>query len=43
MDIGDRNLALAYGATIGIHLIYVTFVAIKFRASKAKERLTGRR
>lgn len=42
MTIGHRDLDLAYGATIGIHLIYVTYVAIRFRASRAKARLTGR-
>jgi hypothetical protein len=43
MDIGHRNLYLAYAATIGIHLIYVTYVAIKFRAAKARARLTGQK
>lgn len=43
MDISQRNLELAYGATIGIHLIYVTYVAIRFRAAQAKEKIAGRK
>jgi len=34
MDMGHRHLALAYGATILIHLIYVTYVAVRYRAAK---------
>ena len=33
MDIGESHLIMAYAATIGIHLVYVTYVAIKFRRS----------
>lgn len=43
MDIGHRNLYLAYGVTIGIHLIYLTYVAIQFRAAKVRARLAGRK
>ncbi len=28
-----RHLVLAYAATIGIHLIYVTYVAVRYRLS----------
>jgi hypothetical protein len=34
MDMGHRHLVLAYAATILIHLVYVTFVALKWRAAK---------
>jgi len=34
MDMGHRHLVLAYAATILIHVVYVTFVAVKWRASK---------
>ena len=34
MDMGHRHLALAYAATIAIHLVYVTYVAIRYRAAK---------
>lgn len=34
MDIGHRHLVLAYAATIAIHLIYLTYVAVKFRIAK---------
>jgi hypothetical protein len=37
MDMGHRHLVLAYTATILIHLIYVTFVAVKWRAAKKAE------
>lgn len=33
-DMGHRHLVLAYTATIVIHLAYLTFVAIKYRAAK---------
>jgi hypothetical protein len=33
MDIGESHLIMAYAAVIGIHAIYVTYVAIKFRRS----------
>ena len=34
MDMGYRHLILAYAATIGIHLVYVGYVAIKYRATR---------
>jgi hypothetical protein len=34
MDMGHRHLVAAYAVTIVIHLVYVTCVAIKFRAAK---------
>ena len=34
MDMGHRHLVLAYAATILIHLVYVTYVAVKWRAAK---------
>lgn len=40
MDLEHRNLTLAYGATIFIHLAYVTYVAVKYRAAKLREKLT---
>lgn len=30
-DIGHRHLILAYTATIVIHLVYLAYVAVKFR------------
>jgi hypothetical protein len=33
-DMGHRHLVLAYAATILIHLVYLTFVGVKFRAAK---------
>lgn len=33
-DIGHRHLVLAYAATIGIHLVYLTYVAVKWRVAK---------
>jgi len=33
-DIGHRHLVLAYAATILIHLVYLGYVAVKFRAAK---------
>lgn len=35
-DIGQTHLIAAYAATIGIHVIYVTYVAVKFRRSGKK-------
>jgi hypothetical protein len=34
MDMGHRHLVIAYAVTILIHLIYVTFVAVKWRVAK---------
>lgn len=34
MDMGHRHLVLAYAATIVIHLIYVSYVAIRYRATR---------
>lgn len=34
MDMGHRHLVLAYAATIVIHLVYVSYVAIKYRATR---------
>jgi hypothetical protein len=33
-DMGHRHLVLAYAATILIHLIYLGFVAVKWRMAK---------
>jgi hypothetical protein len=33
-DMGHRHLVLAYAATIGIHLVYLAYVAVKFRVAK---------
>lgn len=30
-DMGHRHLVLAYAATIGIHLLYLAYVAVKSR------------
>jgi hypothetical protein len=38
MDMGHRHLVLGYAATILIHLIYVTYVMVKYRATKRAER-----
>lgn len=38
MDMGHRHLAIAYAVTIGIHLVYVTYVMVKWRAAKRMER-----
>ena len=35
-DLGHEHLVLAYAATIGIHLIYVTYVAVKWKLSGRK-------
>lgn len=37
MDMEHRHLVLAYAATIVIHLVYLTYVAVKFRAAKKPE------
>jgi len=34
MDMGHRHLAIAYAVTIGIHLVYAAYVAVKWRAAK---------
>lgn len=34
MDMGHLHLMLAYAATIGIHLVYLAYVAVKYRAAK---------
>jgi hypothetical protein len=34
MDMGHRHLVIAYAVTILIHLVYLTFVAMKWRAAK---------
>lgn len=36
MDIGESHLIMAYGAVIGIHVIYLTWVIVKFRRSGKK-------
>lgn len=33
-DMGHRHLVLAYTATIVVHLVYLAYVAVKFRAAK---------
>ncbi|HEX3663021.1 MAG TPA: hypothetical protein VHU89_16410 [Acidobacteriaceae bacterium] len=37
-DIGQRHLILAYAATFVIHLVYLSFVAVKWRAAKRAEK-----
>jgi hypothetical protein len=37
-DIGQRHLVLAYAATFVIHLVYLTFVAVKWRAARRAEK-----
>ncbi|HEY1809665.1 MAG TPA: hypothetical protein VGG42_13955 [Acidobacteriaceae bacterium] len=41
MDIGESHLIMAYAAVIGIHVIYLSWVVVKFRRSgkKLKQRL----
>lgn len=34
MDMGHTHLVAAYAVTIGIHLVYVTWVAVKYRRAK---------
>jgi hypothetical protein len=33
-DMGHRHLVIAYAATIVIHLVYLGYVAVKWRAAK---------
>lgn len=33
MSMNESHLIAAYAVTIGIHVVYVTYVAIKFRRS----------
>jgi hypothetical protein len=33
-DMGHRHLVLAYAATIGIHLVYLAYVAVKWQVAK---------
>jgi cbb3-type cytochrome oxidase subunit 3 len=33
-DMGQRHLVLAYAATIVIHLVYLAYVAVQWRAAK---------
>lgn len=35
-SMGHQHLVLAYTATIVIHLVYVTYVAVRYRASGKK-------
>ncbi|MGB6134698.1 MAG: hypothetical protein WCC14_09780 [Acidobacteriaceae bacterium] len=35
-SMGHEHLVLAYAATIAIHLVYVTYVAVRYRASGRK-------
>ena len=37
-DMGHRHLVLAYAATIVIHLVYLTFVAVKSRTAKRAQK-----
>lgn len=34
MDMGHRHLILAYAVTIAIHLVYLGYVAVKWRTRK---------
>ena len=34
-DMGNRHLVQAYAATIAIHLLYLGYVAMKWRAAKS--------
>ena len=34
MDMGHRHLVIAYAATIAIHLLYLGYVAVKWRVGK---------
>jgi hypothetical protein len=38
MDMGHRHLILGYAATLLIHLVYLSYVAVKWRAAKRAER-----
>lgn len=33
-DMGQRHLVIAYAMTIAIHLVYLGYVAVKWRAGK---------
>lgn len=33
-DMGHRHLVLAYAATIAIHMVYLAYVAVRFRVAK---------
>jgi hypothetical protein len=35
-DMGHRHLVLAYAATIVVHLVYLAYVAVRFRAAKSQ-------
>jgi hypothetical protein len=37
-DMGHRHLVIAYAATIGIHLVYLAYVAVKWRGAKKAAR-----
>ena len=41
MDIGESHLIMAYAAVIGIHVIYLSYVVVKFRRNgkKLKQRV----
>jgi hypothetical protein len=34
MDMGHTHLVAAYAVTIGIHVVYFAYVAVKYRAAK---------
>ncbi len=36
-DMGHRHLVLAYAATIGIHLVYLAYVAVKWMKAGSRE------
>lgn len=36
MDIGESHLIMAYAAVIGIHVIYLIYVVVRFRRSGKK-------
>jgi hypothetical protein len=35
-DMGHRHLVIAYAATIGIHLLYLAYVAVKSRKTGSR-------
>jgi hypothetical protein len=37
-DMGHRHLVLAYAATFVIHLVYLTYVAVKSRTARRAEK-----
>jgi hypothetical protein len=37
-DMGQRHLVLAYVATIVIHLVYLSYVAVKWRTAKRAQK-----